>query len=144
MYLSTAYFMTCMAIRGHVYFYLHDLCVYIYIIYMIFVMNLLNPPTLFLLLNIFKVERNHEPIWIHCLSLFMTYTSGYKFTEKKVLIFTGIYIYIYMLKYKVLTKISYISKWPDKYSATWCTCSFIHLKSCYPTQHFWISSFMIN
>lgn len=120
----------------------HDLHVCLYI-YMIFVMNLLNPPTLFLLLNIFKVERNHEPIWIHCSSLFMTYTSGY-FTEKKVLIFTGIYIYIYMLKYKVLTKISYISKCPEEYSATQCTCSFIHLKSCYPTQHFWISSFMIN
>lgn len=45
----------------------------------------------------------------------MTYTSGY-FTEKKVLIFTG--IYIYMLKYKVLTKISYISKCPEEYSAT--------------------------
>lgn len=85
------YFMTCMAICGHVYFYLHDLCVYINI-YMIFVMNLLNPPTLFLLLNIFKVERNHEPIWIHCSSLFMTYTSGY-FTEKKSF---DIYRYIYI------------------------------------------------
>lgn len=62
---------------------------------MIFVMNLLNPPTLFLLLNIFKVERNHEPIWIHCSSLFMTYTSGY-FTEKKSFdIYRYIYIYIY-------------------------------------------------
>lgn len=48
--------MICMVIRGYVYFYLYDLCVYINI-YMIFVMNLLNFFIFFLLLNIFKVEE---------------------------------------------------------------------------------------
>lgn len=136
------YFMTCMAICGHVYFYLHDLCVYIYIIYMIFVMNLLNPPTLFLLLNIFKVEEIMNLYGFIVYHFYDLITLQGILQKKKVLIFTG--IYIYMLKYKVLTKISYISKCPEEYSATWCTCSFIHLKSCYPTQHSWISSLMIT
>lgn len=135
------YFMTCMAICGHVYFYLHDLCVYINI-YMIFVMNLLNPPTLFLLLNIFKVEEIMNLYGFIVYHFYDLITLQGILQKKKVLIFTG--IYIYMLKYKVLTKISYISKCPEEYSATWCTCSFIHLKSCYPTQHSWISSLMIT
>lgn len=135
------YFMTCMAIYGHVYFYLHDLCVYINI-YMIFVMNLLNPPTLFLLLNIFKVEEIMNLYGFIVYHFYDLITLQGILQKKKVLIFTG--IYIYMLKYKVLTKISYISKCPEEYSATWCTCSFIHLKSCYPTQHSWISSLMIT
>lgn len=138
---TTAYFMTCMAIRGHVYFYLHDLCVYIYIIYMIFVMNLLNPPTLFLLLNIFKVE---EIMNLYGFIVYHFYDLHFRVFYRKKSFDIYRYIYIYMLKYKVLTKISYISKCPEEYSATQCTCSFIHLKSCYPTQHFWISSFMIN
>lgn len=135
------YFMTCMAICGHVYFYLHDLCVYINI-YMIFVMNLLNPPTLFLLLNIFKVEEIMNLYGFIVYHFYDLITLQGILQKKKVLIFTG--IYIYMLKYKVLTKISYISKCPEEYSATQCTCSFIHLKSCYPTQHSWISSLMIT
>lgn len=135
------YFMTCMAICGHVYFYLHNLCVYINI-YMIFVMNLLNPPTLFLLLNIFKVEEIMNLYGFIVYHFYDLITLQGILQKKKVLIFTG--IYIYMLKYKVLTKISYISKCPEEYSATWCTCSFIHLKSCYPTQHSWISSLMIT
>lgn len=135
--------MTCMAICGHVYFYLHDLCVYINI-YMIFVMNLLNPPTLFLLLNIFKVEEIMNLYGFIVYHFYDLITLQGILQKKKVLIFTGIYRYIYMLKYKVLTKISYISKCPEEYSATWCTCSFIHLKSCYPTQHSWISSLMIT
>lgn len=137
------YFMTCMAICGHVYFYLHDLCVYINI-YMIFVMNLLNPPTLFLLLNIFKVEEIMNLYGFIVYHFYDLITLQGILQKKKVLIFTGIYRYIYMLKYKVLTKISYISKCPEEYSATQCTCSFIHLKSCYPTQHSWISSLMIT
>lgn len=140
MYLTISW-LACMAICGHVYFYLHDLCVYINI-YMIFVMNLLNPPTLFLLLNIFKVEEIMNLYGFIVYHFYDLITLQGILQKKKVLIFTG--IYIYMLKYKVLTKISYISKCPEEYSATWCTCSFIHLKSCYPTQHSWISSLMIT
>lgn len=120
----------------------HDLHVCLYI-YMIFVMNLLNPPTLFLLLNIFKVE---EIMNLYGFIVYHFYDLHFRvfYRKKSFDIYRYIYIYIYMLKYKVLTKISYISKCPEEYSATQCTCSFIHLKSCYPTQHFWISSFMIN
>lgn len=116
------------------------LCVCLYI-YMIFVMNLLNPPTLFLLLNIFKVE---EIMNLYGFIVYHFYDLHFRVFYRKKSFDIYRYIYIYMLKYKVLTKISYISKCPEEYSATQCTCSFIHLKSCYPTQHFWISSFMIN
>lgn len=88
------YFMTCMAICGHVYFYLHDLCVYINI-YMIFVMNLLNPPTLFLLLNIFKVEEIMNLYGFIVYHFYDLITLQGILQKKKVLIFTGIYIYIY-------------------------------------------------
>lgn len=85
---------------------------------MIFVMNLLNPPTLFLLLNIFKVEEIMNLYGFIVYHFYDLITLQGILQKKKVLIFTGIYRYIYMLKYKVLTKISYISKCPEEYSAT--------------------------
>lgn len=88
------YFMTCMAICGHVYFYLHDLCVFINI-YMIFVMNLLNPPTLFLLLNIFKVEEIMNLYGFIVYHFYDLITLQGILQKKSVLIFTGVYIYIY-------------------------------------------------
>lgn len=86
--------MTCMAICGHVYFYLHDLCVYINI-YMIFVMNLLNPPTLFLLLNIFKVEEIMN-LYGFIVYHFYDLITLQGILQKKKFWYLQVYIYIYI------------------------------------------------
>lgn len=61
---------------------------------MIFVMNLLNPPTLFLLLNIFKVEEIMNLYGFIVYHFYDLIILQGILQKKKVLIFTGIYIYI--------------------------------------------------
>lgn len=71
----------------------HDLHVCLYI-YMIFVMNLLNPPTLFLLLNIFKVE---EIMNLYGFIVYHFYDLHFRvfYRKKSFDIYRYIYIYIY-------------------------------------------------
>lgn len=130
--------MTCMAIRGHVYFYLHDLCVYINI-YMIFVMNLLNPPTLFLLLNIFKVEEIMN-LYGFIVYHFYDLITLQGILQKKKFWYLQVYIYIY-----ICSNTKFSPKFHTFQNALKNIVQLgVHLKSCYPTQHSWISSLMIT